>query len=1149
MTKDEQLDILYKLKKEIEKSDHQSFIHTINQIIKKVYLEQYTATFVGHFSAGKSTLINNIIEQEILPSSPVPTTSNTAIVTASEEANIIANIEGQRYTKLSNYDEVKSLNRENVDIESIEINYETDKFSNGFTLQDTPGVDSNVQTHRSSAESFLYTSNIIFYTVDYNHVQSAMNFRFMKELNQAGIPLVFVINQIDKHNEDEISFDTFKSRVMKSVEEWDIKLEDVFYVSKFETPHNQLQDLSEYLVQKDHDREPMDVYVNRMVDFITEHQLSYINNHMESILEALEVSATEFDEAYIRHQQHQSVSEESRLLNDSEALYNYLYDKRRNIIDNSYVMTHDMRETIKHYLESMTKDFKVGGFFNKKKKTEEERQKRLDAAVEHLQQKVDNEITKVMREDMSFLTRFTTSKDINERILNQSYTIEPATLEDLYQPQISISNNYVLTYCDDLMKKLKQQILKQSEPLVNDIIQNVEVEEVDDQQQDENDDYQIYMNLRNLKQSLETQNYKHYYIHMDDSLDKLIDRTEIQYEPKETEKQTEARETKSKETETDGKRYRETVESGLQVVKDIPLFESNKNDIQNTLDRLDNQLIKIGVFGTFSAGKSSLINALLGDHYLVSSPNPTTAATTEISYGNNSAITLKTQDELLEEINNVTEIVGEVYDSVESFTSKNHKKLYQAIEKNQLAFLKAIEQHHDMYLSMLEKGAYQEIPQDEIKKWSAEDEYATFVKTVHIQLEHPWLQDKIIVDSLGLHSNNQRHTNETEKILTSSDLILYVSYFNHSFTDNDKAFIKHMKDMNQLIENQAFKMVVNAVDLAETKQDEEDVIQYVDDALQQVDMHPEIFGVSSRNALQSGDDGINQLHDSITHFAKVESKHVLEHAMCQQLTQMNVSFKSMIDEHQNNKSELEKNKQDLKQIKSPKVFKDKFLDTTNIKSENEIEDQIYHLSERLKIQLLDEVKSVFNGQMTNTSNFNQEKRLASKVYLDQIQQRLYLEQTLMIERLKRFIISTYENEIAPTIKELQQRHVLIHPTFKVDVDEINESYLNIDLDQFVEGLPKQLTKKNILNHEKQKQIQETILNLSVTLLGDGFSKLRNSLMTLKNQQLKALDNQVEAFETEANSQIDGILNFSMDEALLGQLQEAIAELDRLDLKA
>ena len=46
-----------------------------------------------------------------------------------------------------------------------------------------------------------------------------------------------------------------------------------------------------------------------------------------------------------------------------------------------------------------------------------------------------------------------------------------------------------------------------------------------------------------------------------------------------------------------------------------------------------------------------------------------------------------------------------------------------------------------------------------------------------------------------------------------------MSYFNHSFTDNDKNFIEHMKEMNQLNENQAFKMVINAVDLAENSDD------------------------------------------------------------------------------------------------------------------------------------------------------------------------------------------------------------------------------------------------------------------------------------------------------------------------------------------
>ncbi len=76
----------------------------------------------------------------------------------------------------------------------------------GLRCKDTPGVDSNVASHQSITEQYMYTSNMIFYTVDYNHVQSELNFKFMKHINDVGIPVVFIINQIDKHQDDELSF-------------------------------------------------------------------------------------------------------------------------------------------------------------------------------------------------------------------------------------------------------------------------------------------------------------------------------------------------------------------------------------------------------------------------------------------------------------------------------------------------------------------------------------------------------------------------------------------------------------------------------------------------------------------------------------------------------------------------------------------------------------------------------------------------------------------------------------------------------------------------------------------------------------------------------------------------------------------------------
>ena len=118
-----------------------------------------------------------------------------------------------------------------------------------------------------------------------------------------------------------------------------------------------------------------------------------------------------------------------------------------------------------------------------------------------------------------------------------------------------------------------------------------------------------------------------------------------------------------------------------------------------------------------------------------------------------------------------------------------------------------------------------------------------------------------------------------------------------------------MKDMNQLNENQAFKMIINAVDLAESEQDLDAVKDYVADALNQVQLQSDVFGVSSREALKSNDEGINQLKESIQHFVDIESKTILEQQMIHQLQQIDKSYVEMIEEFESNKDDIAKRQQ------------------------------------------------------------------------------------------------------------------------------------------------------------------------------------------------------------------------------------------------
>ena len=67
---------------------------------------------------------------------------------------------------------------------------------------------------------------------------------------------------------------------------------------------------------------------------------------------------------------------------------------------------------------------------------------------------MNQQIRQPLREDMSFLTRFINNSDVNKEILNQHYEINNELISNLYQPQTSISNTYVLTFSDEVKKPL-----------------------------------------------------------------------------------------------------------------------------------------------------------------------------------------------------------------------------------------------------------------------------------------------------------------------------------------------------------------------------------------------------------------------------------------------------------------------------------------------------------------------------------------------------------------------------------------------------------------------------------------------------------------------------------------------------------------------
>ena len=104
--------------------------------------------------------------------------------------------------------------------------------------------------------------------------------------------------------------------------------------------------------------------------------------------------------------------------------------------------------------------------------------------------------------------------------------------------------------------------------------------------------------------------------------------------------------------------------------------------------------------------------------------------------------------------------------------------------------------------------------------------------------------------------------------------------------------------------------------------------QYVKDALSQVNLPSELFGVSSKRALETKDEGILKLKESINHFVETESKTILEKQMIHQIEQMRDNFNQIIYEFKTNQTRMLEQQQQLETYKNKTPLTNQIIHTS-----------------------------------------------------------------------------------------------------------------------------------------------------------------------------------------------------------------------------
>src|SRR5699024_7646175 len=127
-------------------------------IYEKYKNNELNVTFAGHFSAGKSSMINTLLEEDILPNSPIPTSANIVKITSgSGYARVFFHHDSPlEYKAPYDIDMIKQYCQNKDTIQMIELNTVNDILPKGCVIIDTPGIDAADDADRVLTESSLH---------------------------------------------------------------------------------------------------------------------------------------------------------------------------------------------------------------------------------------------------------------------------------------------------------------------------------------------------------------------------------------------------------------------------------------------------------------------------------------------------------------------------------------------------------------------------------------------------------------------------------------------------------------------------------------------------------------------------------------------------------------------------------------------------------------------------------------------------------------------------------------------------------------------------------------------------------------------------------------------------------------------------------
>ncbi|CAM3896706.1 dynamin family protein [Cohnella lubricantis] len=932
------------------------------ELAEKLEQGDLTIAFCGHFSAGKSTLVNALIGAPLLPSSPIPTTANVVTVRSGEplaQVTFRPKDGSEAKTEELPVERLSDLAIDGEGVAAIDVSYPVPLLEGRTALVDTPGVDSTDGAHRAATESALHLADVVFYVTDYNHVLSEVNFRFLRTLHRWGKPTYVIVNMIDKHREQEVSFAKFKEGLRQAMANWRIEPAGLLFLSLREPDHplSQMEDLIGVIEALKPLREELLLRsAERSARYLAEQYREFWRQRHAAQREELAEAAGGPEEAGRLAEERERLEGELEAAR-SEGVRRLEAFRGRvdHLLANAGVTPAETRERVRAVLESLQPNFKAGGWFGGAAKTEAERERRIAELERDLNEQlaahVRSHVLTMLREEAK---EAGLEGQALEAELEQAFpSVTAEWIRQRVKPGTGADGQATLHFAAELAAEMKSAVRREALRLAEAYearlaperqasveaagaaLQALEAREAAARGLAALDAMELAEEQRLLELLPQTASWRQE-APLPAPHERALGAAEAGLAEPHSQRHggvtaapaggaahtvstaanttslaaghhaaasagtvaaatngiagasntaaaanTAATETAAF-TAAEGSaastsagisplgaqtRAAERLERAAELLQPIAPLRKQTDGLLAKAARLRESRFTIALFGAFSAGKSSFANSLVGLPALPVSPNPTTAtinrivAPTEQCRHGSALIRMKTREELREDVKLSLGRLGVPAESVQR-AGEDIAALLRLAEsmspdelhpkgRPHLAFIQAAAAGWPRYGELLGRELIAD--KADYRRYVAEEEASCFVASADLHIDSPLTRaGAVLVDTPGADSINARHTGVAFQYIKDADAVLFVTYYNHAFTEADRRFLNQLGSVKDVFELDKMFFVINAADLASSEEELASVVTHVETQLLKHGIRrPRLFPVSSLRGLEA----------------------------------------------------------------------------------------------------------------------------------------------------------------------------------------------------------------------------------------------------------------------------------------------------------